>query len=94
MEPQRVVFDNLAVSGELTGDGPERVALAEKMSEAWLAFARTGVPDYRGLPAWPASTPEERATMIFDTTCRVENDPGGEQREAWRGMLVHGIRLA
>ncbi|HEU5381543.1 MAG TPA: carboxylesterase/lipase family protein [Ktedonobacteraceae bacterium] len=88
------VFDNLAVSGELTGKGSERVDIAENMSEAWLAFARNGVPDYRGLPTWPAYTPEERATMIFDTTCRVEHDPGRQQREAWSGMLVHGIRLA
>lgn len=88
------VFDNLAVSEELTGADPARAALAEKMSEAWLAFAYTGVPGYHGLPAWSAYTPEERATMIFDTTCRVENDPGGEQRAAWSGLLVHGIRLA
>ncbi|HZO74612.1 MAG TPA: carboxylesterase/lipase family protein [Ktedonobacteraceae bacterium] len=88
------VFDNLAVSEELTGDGPERAAIAEKMSEAWLSFARDGVPAYHGLPTWPAYTPEERATMIFDTTCRVENDPGSEQRKAWSGMLVYGIRLA
>lgn len=88
------VFDNLDVSSELTGDGPERAAIAEKMSEAWLSFARNGVPAYRGLPTWPAYTPEERATMIFDTTCRVENDPGRAQRQAWSGMLVYGIRLA
>lgn len=88
------VFDNLAVSGELTGDGPERAAIAEKMSEAWLAFARDGMPSYRGLPTWPAYTPEARATMLFDTTCRVENDPGSEQRKAWNGMPVYGIRLA
>ncbi len=88
------VFDNLERSGELTGGAPECAALAEKMSEAWLAFARDGVPNYRGLPEWPAYTPEERATMIFDSTCRVINDPGGELRQAWQGMAVYGIRLA
>lgn len=32
--------------------------------------------------------------MSFDTTCRMENDPGGELRRAWSGMRVYGIRLA
>ncbi len=88
------VFDNIERSGDFTRGAPECFTLAEKMSEAWLAFARDGVPSYRGLPTWPAYMPEERATMIFDTTCRVVNDPGGELRRAWSGMLVHGIRLA
>lgn len=88
------VFDNIERGGELTGGLPECKGLAEKMSEAWLAFARTGVPGYRGLPTWPAYTPEERATMIFDTECDVVNDPGGELRQVWDGMLVYGIRLA
>ena len=88
------VFDNLKRSGEFTGGAPECDALAEKMSEAWLAFARDGAPNSRGLPTWSAYTPEERATMIFDSTCRVVNDPGGELRQAWQGMTVYGIRLA
>lgn len=82
------------MSGELTCNAPERVAIAERMSEAWLVFACAGVPAYRGLSTWPAYTPETRATMIVDTICRVENDPGSEQREAWRKMPVYGIRLA
>ncbi|MGH2508887.1 MAG: carboxylesterase/lipase family protein, partial [Ktedonobacteraceae bacterium] len=88
------VFDNIERCTDLTGGAPECSAIAEHMSEAWLAFARDGVPSYRGLPTWPAYTPEERATMIFDTTCRVVNDPGGEIRQAWDGMFIAGIRLA
>lgn len=85
------VFDNLARAGRFTGDGPERAALAENMSEAWLAFARDGVPNYRNLPTWPAYDPQTRATMIFDQTCRVENDPGGELRKAWDGIPTPAI---
>lgn len=88
------VFDNVARCENLTGGAPECAALAENMSEAWLAFARDGVPSYRGLPTWPAYTPEERATMIFDTVCRVASDPEGEIRQAWSGMFIEGIRLA
>jgi len=86
------VFDNIARGGNFTGDAPECAAIAENMSEAWLAFARDGVPGYHGLPTWPAYTPEERATIIFDTTCRVENDPGGEIRRVWSEIPISSVR--
>jgi len=76
------VFDNLAVA-PLTGDGPERAPLAEAMSRAWIAFARGGTPDHAGLPHWPAYALERRPTMIFDRTCRVEDDPYRAERLAW-----------
>jgi para-nitrobenzyl esterase len=86
------MFDNLSAGRNFTGEGPERAALAENMSEAWLAFARDGRPGYRGLPSWPAYDLNERATMIFDKECRVENDPGSEARRAWEGVPIPGIR--
>ena len=82
------VFDNLAVAGSFTGDDPRRFQLAEKMSEAWMTFARTGVPGAQNLPAWPAYTTEERATMIFDLDCHVVNDPQGKLREAWSAVRI------
>src|SRR5579875_263672 len=85
------VFDNLARARRFIGDGPECAALAERMSETWLAFARDGVPAYRNLPAWPAYDPQARATMIFDQTCRVENDPGGELRRVWDGVPIPAL---
>jgi hypothetical protein len=30
--------------------------------------------------------------MIFDTECRVENDPGGEVRQAWSSIPIPSIR--
>ncbi|MGH2508069.1 MAG: carboxylesterase/lipase family protein [Ktedonobacteraceae bacterium] len=86
------VFDNVAHSGNFIGNAPECAKIAENMSEAWLAFARDGVPSYRGLPAWPAYTPAERATMVFGTTCHVTNDPGSAQRKAWNEIAVPIIR--
>ena len=88
------VFDNTDRVDEFTGGSPECAAIAEKMSEAWLAFARDGVPSAPGLPTWPAYTPETRATMFFGPECHVVNDPAGEARRAWEGMTVYGIRLA
>ncbi|MDQ1374750.1 MAG: para-nitrobenzyl esterase [Actinomycetota bacterium] len=61
-------------------------ALAATMHEAWATFARTGTPSAPGLPDWPAYDTERRATMIFDATCRVEDDPGAADREAWAAL--------
>ena len=76
------VFGNVETA-TLTGNDPSRVKLADRMSRAWLAFARHGRPDHAGLPSWPEYSTTERATMIFDTTCRVENDPYGTERLVW-----------
>jgi para-nitrobenzyl esterase len=79
-------FDNLDKVG-LHGGRPEAPALAAQVSEAWLAFARTGDPNHAGLPAWPAYDTDRRATMIFDVACHVADDPDGEERRAWDGRL-------
>ncbi len=76
------VFDTVRTSG-LTGDSPTRFALAEKMSRAWLAFARTGNPNHEGIADWPPYSIERRPTMMFDNQCRVENDPYRAERLAW-----------
>jgi para-nitrobenzyl esterase len=83
------VFANVALTPNMTGNLPECYTLAAKMSAAWIAFARSGDPNHDGLPKWPAYSVPERATMIFDQECRVENDPGGEERLAWEGIALH-----
>ena len=56
----------------MTGATKEGIALGEKMSSALLQFARTGNPQVKGLPHWPAFTPETEATMYFDAPkCKV-----------------------
>ncbi|MEY2475019.1 MAG: para-nitrobenzyl esterase [Actinomycetota bacterium] len=60
--------------------------LAGAMHTAWATFARTGTPAAPGLPDWPAYDTERRATMVFDVPCRVEDDPGAADREAWSGL--------
>jgi para-nitrobenzyl esterase len=76
------VFDNVQISAALTGGGPEAMALGEKVSSAWVAFARTGDPNTKLLPHWPAFNPTDRPTMVFNSECKVENDPIREQRLA------------
>ena len=53
---------------------------------AWVRLARSGSPNHKGLPNWPAYTPENRAVMIFDSPCHVEIDPTGEVRELLERM--------
>jgi para-nitrobenzyl esterase len=76
------VFENVDRSRSVVGDGPDRYALAEKMSSAWVAFARSGSPNTTALPKWEPFTAEKRATMIFNTECRAVDDPYREERLA------------
>lgn len=75
-----LVFDNAALVPEKVGTGPEAQRLADQMSEAWLAFARTGRPEHKGLPRWPTFTLDKRSTMVFDLASKVVDDPRGDER--------------
>lgn len=81
------VFDNVDMATGVTGSGQERYALEDKISGAWVAFARTGNPNHSGLPNWPSFNTTQRATMILDNECKVVDDPHGEERRA-----LHAIR--
>jgi len=75
-----LVFDNVRYTPQMTGTGPEAQRMADQMSEAWIAFARTGNPRSGKLPPWPSYQMPRRATMVFDTVSRVVNDPRGDER--------------
>ena len=75
------VFDNVA-DAPMTGDDPDRLMLAQLMSAAWIAFARSGRPE-TDLCTWPVYDLERRTTVQFNTRSRVADDPGGVQRRAW-----------
>ena len=78
------VFDNVDAAQAMTGSGEDRHPLATRMSNAWVAFARTGNPNHSGLPHWTAYDSTRRATMIFNNECRMVDDPHGtEQRLFW-----------
>lgn len=82
------VFDTTDVPLSTKGaDGAPELAAA--MSATWTAFARTGKPDNPAVPAWPAYTTAERATMVFDTRCRVVNDPDHDARLLWTKVATH-----
>ena len=77
------VFGNQG-RGELaafTGAGPEADGIAERMTDAWLAFARTGDPSTDAL-TWPRHDVTTRPTMVFDVATAVELAPREAERVA------------
>ncbi|WP_448809202.1 carboxylesterase/lipase family protein [Agromyces bauzanensis] len=77
------VFDTLSpdapLFGPLLGEHPPQ-ALADTMHAAWVSFATNGHP------GWPRYDLERRATMRFDTTSEVVEDPRRWEREVWEGV--------
>ncbi len=65
------VFNNIALADQVTGGGAAAEVLADKISRAWINFARRGDPNAAGLPQWPAYTRANGATMILDNTIHV-----------------------
>jgi para-nitrobenzyl esterase len=55
-----------------TGGAPATLALQDKVSQAWVNFARTGSPSQAGL-AWKPYTLAGRETMVFDTVSEVRS---------------------
>ena len=76
------VFDdlgpNVPLFGPMLGDDPPQ-GLADAVHSAWVSFARNGDP------GWPRYDLGRRATMRFDTTSRVVEDPRSWERELWDG---------
>jgi para-nitrobenzyl esterase len=81
------VFRNIAIAGPLISKMPEAYQLAEKVSASWVAFARTGDPNTKGVPRWPAYSAATRDTMLFNNTLRVERDPDREPRQVMEQVL-------
>lgn len=76
-----LVFGTLAAEESQTGTDAEARAVSQAMQDSFVAFAKTGDPSHAGLPRWPRYALDKRATMVFDTRNRIENDPRKWQRE-------------
>jgi len=74
------VFDTLGNGTEplMGADPPQQ--LADTMHAAWVAFATSGDP------GWPKYDLSRRATMRFDVTSEVVNDPLSTERALWEGV--------
>jgi para-nitrobenzyl esterase len=75
-------FNNVWQMPEMVGTGPEIQEMADRVSGAWAAFARTGNPWHAGIPKWSAYNATQRPTMIINTEWKLENDPNREERLA------------
>ena len=68
--------DDIGLSfGTFENPTPARQAMSDRMMDAFVRFARTGNP------GWVPYSLPQRATMVFDTHSRVENDPRRWERE-------------
>jgi para-nitrobenzyl esterase len=81
-------FDNVQAS-RLTAGAPDAQALADQVSEAFIAFFRSGDPNTpkSKLPTWPRYDATNRPTMVFSSTPALRNDPIREQRVAMWDVL-------
>lgn len=69
------------------GNAADEARLAQEMHAAWVAFLKGEAPATKGLPAWPEFTLRERATLLFDSECRVEERPAARELALWEKVL-------
>jgi para-nitrobenzyl esterase len=81
-----LVFDNIAQPGALTGTTAEAQKTADQMSDAFIAFARSGNPNHPGIPEWRPYELTNRATMVFDAASQLVDDPRGEERRLFAAV--------
>lgn len=79
-----LVFGNLDAPVDLPGTqigASERSRkMAARMGDAFIAFARNGDPNTRGLPAWERYELPRRQTMLLDDEPRLVDDPRAAER--------------
>ncbi len=78
-----LLFSSSRVNG-LIADDAETLRLSQLMRDAMTAFARTGTPAAKGLPAWVPYDETTRSTLVFDRACRMEADLDGNFRRCWQ----------
>jgi para-nitrobenzyl esterase len=76
-----LAFDNIDKKGSLTGTSADAQKVADQMSEAFIAFAKTGDPNTKAIPQWEPYQLPRRQTLIFDLQSRLVDDPRGKERE-------------
>jgi len=75
------IFDTVSRAPRWTG--PETAStrvMSNAMSESWLAFAKTGNPNNRNVPAWKPYDLRSRNVMLFDDPPQAMNDPHKDER--------------
>lgn len=65
---------------DVIGAGPEQDAVANAMSSAWIAFAKTGNPSNAVTGNWDSYDTAQRLTMEFDVESKMVSDPDSADR--------------
>jgi para-nitrobenzyl esterase len=80
-------LDSLASAEPIIGKvTAEQQALADKVSSAWVNFARSGNPNNPAIPSWPAFDTRDRNIMLIDDRFQVASDPLHDTRLAIAGL--------
>lgn len=72
---------------KFVGAGEVVEQLSATMRESWVSFARSGKPAAAAYGAWPEYELTRRQTVEFAANTRVVDDPYGEERKAWEGLV-------
>jgi para-nitrobenzyl esterase len=81
-----LVFGNLRAPGSMTGDDATARLVSAQMSDAFIALARSGNPNHRGIPHWQPYVPPARSTLVFDRATRLARDPRGAERRLFASV--------
>lgn len=69
-----------------TGTGEEVRRLSELLQDTWSAFARNGNPSNDALGEWYAYDRDKKTTMVFGSSCYIEQDPLEHRHTIWRDI--------
>jgi len=81
-----LIFENVDSAKSMVGSGQDADALADRISSAWVAFARTGNPNTKLTPYWEPFNTKKRAVMVINNDWKLVNDPHGEEQRLLRSM--------
>ena len=81
-----LIFQTYGLPGvdQFEGTRPQVDQMAATLSDLWINFARTGVPQAAGVPPWAPYDLPGRETMILNSQSRLESDPDSDLRRFWQ----------
>ena len=56
--------------------------ISELMMDTWISFTRSGNPNHNEIPPWPTYDIDNRYTLLFGETIKIEKDPLRAERLA------------
>jgi para-nitrobenzyl esterase len=81
-----LAFDNLAAPGSPIAPSADAQAMADRVSATFAAFAGAGDPNNAAIPRWSPYTLPRRATLVFDRTTRLVDDPRRAERRLFAAV--------